>query len=281
MFFVNRFALWRRNRVLRRHLIRQTDFDAAAARLPILRGLTADERTRLQEQASLLIASKTFSAAGDAYVNAPTRLAVALQACLLTLNLDEQSYRDWHEIILYPNEFLRQHEERDDAGVVHVTRDVLSGESWLGGPLVLSVSDVFASGQADGFNVVIHEFSHKLDMLNGDANGFPPLHRGMSAAAWANDFGSAYEDLCARVEARENTAIDPYATHSPAEFFAVLSEVFFETPGLLADEYPAVYAQMKLFYRQDPLVRLTLAWAHHANSGPENISATPACPTHW
>ena len=112
----------------------------------------------------------------------PPNYIIALQACLLTLQLDEASYRGWSEIILYPDEFLRDLEEIDEAGVVHRSRDILAGESWHGGPLVLSIADVETSGQADGVNVVLHEFAHKLDMLNGDANGFPPLHRGMDAA---------------------------------------------------------------------------------------------------
>jgi Mlc titration factor MtfA (ptsG expression regulator) len=93
-------------------------------------------------------------------------------------------------------------------------------------------------------------------MLNGDANGFPPLHRGMDAAAWARDFGAAYEDLCARVDAGEDTPIDPYATYDPGEFFAVLTEAFFETPQVVHAEYPAIYAQLRQFYRQHPLARL-------------------------
>lgn len=255
------FTRWRRARILERHAISPDDFDAAAAALPILQGLDAAERTRLREAASLFIHDKTFSAAGGAEVDAATRHLIALQACLLTLNLSEDSYRGWNEIILYPEEFLRQREEIDEAGVVHRSRDILAGESWHGGPLVLSIADVTASGQTDGFNVVLHEFAHKLDMLNGDANGFPPLHRGMDAAAWARDFTAAYEDLCARVDAGEDTVIDPYATTDPAEFFAVLTEVFFETPHLLHAEYPAIYRQLQQFYRQHPLVRLA-AHAH-------------------
>lgn len=184
------------------------------------------------------------------------QLAIALQACLLTLNLNESSYRGWNEIILYPDEFLRNREETDDVGVVHHSRDILAGESWHGGPLVLSLADVAASGQGEGVNVVLHEFAHKLDMLNGDANGFPPLHRGMDAARWSADFSTAYADLCRRVDSGEDTPIDPYATADPAEFFAVLSEVFFEAPDLLHAEYPAIYTHMRQFYRQDPQARL-------------------------
>ena len=255
------FSRWRRERILRRHLVPSDAFNAAAIRLPILLGLTSDELARLREMASLLIHDKTFSAAGGAEVDDAMQLAIALQASLLVLNLGEDSYRGWNEIILYPDEFLRLREDIDDAGVVHHTRDILAGESWHGGPLVLSLADVEASGQADGFNVVLHEFAHKLDMLNGDANGYPPLHRGMDAASWASDFSMAYEDFCARVDAGEDTAIDPYATTDPAEFFAVLTEVFFETPHLLHTEYPAIYRQLQQFYRQHPLARLA-AHAH-------------------
>lgn len=250
------FARWRRERVLRQHLIPSEAFRHTVDALPILDGLTPEELHRLREQASLLIHNKAFSAAGGAEVDEAMQRAIAVQACLLTLNLDEDSYRGWNEIILYPEEFLRDRVEMDEAGVVHHTRDILAGESWHGGPLVLSLADVEASGQTDGFNVVLHEFAHKLDMLNGDANGFPPLHRGMSATAWAHDFGKAYEDFCARVDAGEDTALDPYASSAPEEFFAVLTEVFFEIPALLHAEYPAVYAQLRLFYRQHPLARL-------------------------
>ncbi|MDA8128102.1 MAG: zinc-dependent peptidase [Betaproteobacteria bacterium] len=248
---------WRRARILERNAIPSPAFEAGVARLPILHRLDASERTRLREAASLFIHDKTFSAAGGAEVDDVVRLAVALQACLLTLNLGEASYRGWNEIVLYPDEFLRAREETDEAGVVHHSRDILVGESWLGGPLVLSIADIEASGQADGFNVVLHEFAHKLDMLNGDANGYPPLHRGMDASAWAHDFGTAYEDLCRRVDGGEDTTIDPYATASPGEFFAVVTETFFETPDLLDAEYPAVYGQLRQFYRQDPLAAMT------------------------
>jgi Mlc titration factor MtfA (ptsG expression regulator) len=122
--------------------------------------------------------------------------------------------------------------------------------------MVLSWEDVEHSGQGEGFNVVIHEFAHKLDMKNGDANGRPPLHSGIEPAEWAREFQSAYDDLCRRVDGGENTAIDPYATESPAEFFAVLSEYFFEAPDLLQQAYPAVYEQLVRFYRQNLLARL-------------------------
>ena len=247
---------WRRARILKQHAIPHDVFDAAIVHLPILRGLVPSELSRLRESAGLFIHDKTFSAAGGAGVDNAIQLTIALQACLLTLNLSADSYRGWNEIILYPDEFLHPRDEMDEAGVVHRSRDFLAGESWFGGPIVLSIASVAESGQCDGVNVVLHEFAHKLDMLNGDANGFPPLHRGMDAAGWARDFSAAYADLSARVDAGKDTAIDPYATTNPAEFFAVLTEVFFETPRLLNKEYPEIYRQLQQFYRQDPLIRL-------------------------
>jgi Mlc titration factor MtfA (ptsG expression regulator) len=246
------FSRWRRARILERHLIPAAAFEATLARLPILSGLDAQELARLREAASLFIHDKAFSAAGGAEVDETTQCIIALQACLLTLNLGEDSYLGWSEIILYPDEFLRPREEMDEAGVVHHSRDILAGESWHGGPLVLSIADVAASGQADGFNVVLHEFAHKLDMLNGDANGFPPLHPDMDTRAWARDFHAAYRQLCTESDAHDTSGIDPYAAEDPAEFFAVISETFFTNPHLVYEIHPTVYKQLQRFYRQDP-----------------------------
>jgi hypothetical protein len=101
-------------------------------------------------------------------------------------------------------------------------------------------------------NVVIHEFAHKLDMANGPADGRPPLHPGMDARAWAAAFDEAYRGFCDALERRKDTWLDPYAAEHPSEFFAVISEAFFEDPAETKRRYPAVYEQLKLFYRQDP-----------------------------
>ncbi|HUL40918.1 MAG TPA: M90 family metallopeptidase, partial [Burkholderiales bacterium] len=182
-------------------------------------------------------------------------MVIAAQACLLILNLGLDYYRDWVEVIVYPGDFMPRHEYTDEDGVVHVEREPMQGEAWLQGPVILSWEAV-QSGAEDGVNVVLHEFAHKLDMLNGDTDGFPPLHEDMSREAWMLDFSKAYRDFCARIERGERTAIDPYAAESPAEFFAVLSEVFFETPQVLKRIYADVYFQLSRFYRQDPALRM-------------------------
>jgi len=233
--------------------------------MPVFDGLGDNERATLRTLAERLLAEKTITPVSGAEPAGRDIAAVAAQAALPVLNLGASWYGTWNEIILYPEQFVPEREVTDDFGVVHRVRQPLSGEAWEGGPLILSLDDVAASGWRDGYNVVVHEFAHKLDMKNGAVDGLPPLHSDMAAAGWAAAFEPAYADFCRRVDHAERVGreldLDPYASESPAEFFAVLSEYFFELPDLLAAEYPAVYAQMRRFYRQDPLKRLE-AFSH-------------------
>ena len=174
---------------------------------------------------------------------------------MLILNLDLDYYRGWAEVIVYPDEFVAEYDYVDEDGVAHHVEEPMTGESWLDGPVILSWADAEQAGSGGGYNVVIHEFAHKLDMLNGDANGFPPLHAGMSRADWSACSGGLRRFLPARGRGG-NSRIDDYAAESPAEFFAVLTEAFFEIPAAVRDEYPEVYRQLAAFYRQDPAGRL-------------------------
>lgn len=178
------------------------------------------------------------------------RLEIALQACLPVLEFGLDAYRDWVGIVVYQGEFVARRRILDEDGIEHEYDETAMGEASNFGPVVLGWFDDFA--EADGANVVIHEFAHKLDMLNGDADGCPPLHRGMSLDSWIEAFDLAFNDFCARVDAGEDTWIDPYASEDPAEFFAVCSEVFFTGSEVLKREYPEVYQQLALFYKQDP-----------------------------
>ncbi len=224
--------------------------------LPVLAGLNGEERARLQALTARFIAAKQFNPARGYVLSERVVQRIGAQASLLVLNLGLRWYRGWREIILYPAAFVPARSYTDAAGVVHETRYPHLGEAWRGGPLIFSAAEVAGAGARRGANVVIHEFAHKLDMLDGDANGLPPLHAAMRVADWAAAFAAAYGDFCRRVERGEETAIDPYAAETPAEFFAVSSEVFFEQPAILAEIYPPVFAQLRAFYRQDPLVRL-------------------------
>jgi MtfA peptidase len=250
---------WRRNRILRQAALDEAQWQEVVSHFPFAWTLPPDDQARLKELVILFLHEKQFSAAAGLQLSTGMQLWVAIQACILVLNLGLEYFRGWSGIILYPEQFVPRHQHVDELGVVHEGDEPYMGEAWLGGPVVLSWADVQETDYPDGVNVVIHEFAHKLDMLNGDANGFPPLHAGMNRAVWSEAFGSAYDHFCRRVDAHEDTQIDPYASESPGEFFAVLSEAFFEIPDVVQEEYPLVYQQLLAFYRQDPAQRLMTA----------------------
>ena len=222
--------------------------------LPFLEFVPAEMRPRLRELATEILRDKEFHGAHGLEVDDRMMLSIALQAALLILRLGSGCYRGWVGIVVYPGDFMIPRSVVDEAGVVHEYDEPVLGEAWEGGPVL--VSWTAGGGGLRELNVVIHEFAHKLDMLNGPPDGLPPLHEGMNRQAWIDAFEPAYLDFCNRVDAGEDTMIDPYAAEHPAEFFAVTSEVFFEVPGLLRAEYPAVYEQLRQFYRQDPATGL-------------------------
>ncbi|PKO88469.1 MAG: hypothetical protein CVU16_13905 [Betaproteobacteria bacterium HGW-Betaproteobacteria-10] len=224
------------------------------AALPFIDNLAVDDKNELKLLTEQFLAEKEFSSAGELPLTDEICVSIATQGCLPILKLGLAAYREWVGIVVYPNEFVVPRHIEDESGVVHEFTDVLSGEAWQGGPLIISWRDVQMAGA--GYNVVIHEFAHKLDMLNGEADGIPALHSGIVEEEWAETFFAAYDDFCHRVDHDEDTGIDPYASTDPAEFFAVLSECFFELPERLDREYPALYALFKRYYRQDPLARL-------------------------
>ena len=244
----------------------------ATASWLFMRGVSEAESERLRVISGAFLATKHFSGTHDLEISDLMRVEISAQASILVLELGIEWYDGWSEVIVYPSQFAPEREEVDEAGVVHLTQHAMSGEAWLGGPVILSYEDVAMTADEElrvaGYNVVIHEFAHKLDMRKGDPNGFPPLHAGMKAAQWKEAFANAYKDFCARVDAAERLPqrrmqaaldalpMDPYAAESAGEFFAVASEAFFETPELLAPAYRAVYEQLRLFYKQDPQARL-------------------------
>lgn len=246
---------WRQHRILIHELVPDNLWQGVVKRLRFLRGLTPDELERLRQIVTLFLHAKQISGAGGLAITEPMRVIISAQACILILNLTLDYYDDWVEIVVYPGEFIHDYEYTDENGIVHRTREPVSGESWPAGPVILSWEDADGIGAEPGYNVVIHEFAHKLDMLNGNANGYPVLHRGMSRQTWSHTFSKAYTDFCRQVETGEETVIDPYAAENPAEFFAVLSEVFFEMPLPIKQYFPEVYEQLALFYRQDPAQR--------------------------
>jgi len=247
---------WLNRRIITRSTITPLQWAEAFASLPLLGGLTADEKNRLKELTILLLHHKAFEGVQGLVVTQPMTLIIALQACLPVLNLGLRGYSGWVSVIIYPAGFAPKRVITDEYGVQHSVQSDLSGESWQRGPVVLAWDATENAGIIDGHNIVIHEFAHKLDMQNGQANGFPPLHSEMASVAWAEAFSSGFDDFQHKCSRRKHIGIDSYAASSPAEFFAVLSEVFFERPDVIQQHYSAIYDQLKQYYRQDPFLRL-------------------------
>ena len=242
---------WRRPRdSIPDRLWRQTLAQARCAQF-----LPRNDRARLRHLTTRFLQKKTFDGAAGIQVTETMRAGIALRACVPILQLGLEFYAGWNEIVIYPGDFRVHNEYTDDAGVVHREVLELCGESLSQGPMVLSWEAITAGvGATTDHDLVIHECAHKLDILNGAADGFPPLHSDLQARAWTRDFRAAYDHLCAELNAGRAPRLDSYAATDPAEFFAVASEIFFTAPALLCADYPAIYTQLRGFYRQDPVL---------------------------
>ena len=228
--------------------------DSVVDNLHILDRLDADEIARLRELATLFLHQKTVVGAHELQVDDTMRVTVAAQACLPILNLGLDFYRGWYTVILYPGAFVAHREVprriRDRAHRFRRTRRriVRRRARWCcrGKKRSRRPAD-------EVYNVVVHEFAHKLDELTGAPNGLPPLHADMSVEAWSTAMTHAYDAFNDELDRDEEPPFDDYAGTDPAEFFAVVSELFFAAPDVLIDAYPDVYAQLRAFYRQDPI----------------------------
>lgn len=245
----NMIKEWREQRVLDNSKYSQDDWQQAAQLVVILERLDFDELARLFEMATLFLDDKSITGAQGFEITDRVRQSIALQACLPILNLGLDWYAGWSSIIIYQGSYKSVTKTVDEFGIVHEGHQHRSGEAWLRGPVVLSWKDAKHSGERDGHNVVIHEFVHKLDMLNGSANGFPPMQPDMNPERWTSIMSRDFEDF----QTHHKSGLDRYGATNPAEFFAVLSEVFFETPQKLVDAYPDIYDIMVKFFKQTPM----------------------------
>lgn len=220
---------------------------------PYAHALPKNDQTRLHQLTTQLLRVKSFEGVADFEVTATARARIALHAAVPVLNLGLDYYADWTSIVIYPGDFRVHDEYMDEHGVVHREIMDLCGQSLSQGPIVLSWEAMREEDETPtDHDLVIHECAHKLDLLNGAANGFPPLHPDMDVRAWARDFHTAYRQLCAEPGTHDASRIDPYAAEDPAEFFAVMSETFFTAPHVVYEDHPTVYKQLQRFYRQHP-----------------------------
>lgn len=244
----------------RRRRLRSRPFPAAwrgilRRRVPYVHLLPPDLQLQLKGNIQVFLAEKAFIGCNGLVVTDEMRVSISAQACLLILNRRSGYYPKLRQILVYPGAFIVDRTQTHAGGVQQNRRQVLSGESWSQGQVILSWQDV-AEGAAvvdDGRNVVIHEFAHQLDQEKGRATGAPLLGRRERYARWSQVLGEAFRELQAQALQDQPTLFSHYGATDPAEFFAVASEVFFEQPQRLAAEHAALYAELSRFYRLDPL----------------------------
>ena len=260
LFILLKKILFKKNQnnlIIKSSTITQQQWDDAYHLLPLLHGLSEEENKILKDLCILFIHDKSFEGAQGFEITPNVLLIISLQACLPILNLGLDCYDNFSTIIVYPAGFKTNRKVTDENGVVDVDRTHMLGESWLSGPIILSWYDTETAGKIDGSNLVIHEFAHKLDMQNGVANGFPPLHNGLKLNDWVREFSKAFEYFERKCNGNNLHGINCYAATSPAEFFSVFSEVFFERPDRIIKHFPEIHTLLELYYRQTPISRLS------------------------
>ena len=248
-------------------------------RIPLYRQLPADLQRQLRRRILVFLAEKPFLGCAGLEITDEMRVTIAAQACLLRLNRGGALFPELRQILVYPGAFLVDREHAAPGGVLREQRRALAGESWSQGQVILSWQDVLDGAHVpdDGHNVVLHEFAHQLDQESGAANGAPRLRSRAAHARWAEVMGREFAALQARIQAREAARtraqaawswfgaspdavsmpeavdlISDYGATNEAEFFAVVTEVFFEQAGALALRHPALFALLADYYAVDP-----------------------------
>lgn len=222
--------------------------------VPYVARLSADDCAELEGHIQVFLAEKVFEGCGGLTLTDEIRLTIAAQACVLLLHRSTDYYPGVDAILVYPSAYLVKNTRQTLGNVVVEADQVRLGESWVRGVVVLAWDAVRRSAMNihDGHNVVLHEFAHQLDAEDGTMDGVPELGSRALYSAWAHALSAEYEDLLARVAAHKRADIDIYGATSPAEFFAVVTEAFFEAGAKLKRKHPELYQVLRDFYRQDP-----------------------------
>jgi Mlc titration factor MtfA (ptsG expression regulator) len=245
---------WRRARALERRPIPEPLWQRTLARYPFLAARPPDKEAALRELATLFLAQKEFSGAGGLVVSDQMAVAIAAQACLPVLELGLAWFDGFVGIVVHPDAVVARREHEDEHGIVHAYDEELSGEAMHGGPVMLAWRDVDEAGEsaADGYNVVIHEFAHVIDMRAGLTAAAESVEATSERAAWARELSKEYERFARRVERGDATFLDLYGAESLEEFFAVGAEALFVAPRDLRREQSRTDRLLTEFFRQDP-----------------------------
>ncbi len=253
-------ALRRRRRAARRREVLNRPFLPAWAEIlkrnvKLYDLLPEKLRRELRDHVQIFLDEKQFVGCAGLEITDEIRVTVAAQACVLLLGREARYYPRLSTIYIYPGAYVPARNPFSFRDGEIVEDQELLGEAWQGGPVVLSWDDVQhgASDVRDGHNVVLHEFAHKLDQEDGDADGAPVLDRRSSYVSWARVLSEEYDELRERATFGGRTVLDKYGATNPAEFFAVLAEAYFEKPRQLRKKHPELYEQARSFFKVDPL----------------------------
>lgn len=222
--------------------------------VPLAASLPADLQTQLRRHILVFLSEKAFVGCQGQVIDDEVRVTIAAQACLLLLNRPSDYFPALRQVLVYPSAFEVDVTHTDEIGVVQSGRDWRAGESWQEGQVILSWEDVLtgAAEPNDGWNVVIHEFAHQLDSETGWTNGTPALPSPRQQASWSKVMQAEFDALVAAVErGEEDTFLDLYGASEPAEFFAVVTEAYFEQGGELRTHHPALFAELHAFFQVD------------------------------
>ena len=216
------------------------------ANIPIYGKLPGELKSQLGGLVNVFLAEKRFEGCGGQEITDEVRVTVAAQACMLLLNRQTKYYPKLKTIYVYPHTYVAKDGDVKGARL---------GESWQNGPVVLAWNSVTGGARNihDGKNVVFHEFSHRLDQEDGEADGAPILENRSCYKTWASVLGEEYDALQNKTRRRRKSVINKYGATNPAEFFAVATEAFFEKPKQMNKKQPELYAELKSYYKMDPL----------------------------
>ena len=252
---------WLKNLLAPAELIPSALWLATLSTHSFLTALSAPERNQLKKLSEAFLASKEFSGAHGLQVTDDMAVAIAAQACLPLLHMGKAGarlYDDFAGIVVHPGAMLARRHMTDAAGVVHHYTEVLAGEAMSGGPVTLSWEDVVTAGSSAerGYNVVIHEFIHKIDMRSGTPNGCPPLPSRIAKARWQHVMQTNFDHFRDRVAMAkrfggETPWLDAYGATAPAEFFAVACEAYFVNRQRFGQEFADLAALFDAFFRPD------------------------------
>ena len=254
---VFRVAFWPGIRLARikRQTFPESWLQIVERRLPFFRKMPTSLQQQLQNLIKVFISDKNFVGCAGQQIDDEIRVTVAAQACLLLLNRRTDHYRHLESILVYPSTFVARREVRNELGLVSDDHAVLLGESWNQGKVILAWDSVEKGVRDlnDGHNVVLHEFAHQLDHESGASNGAPVLRTSGDYRSWAYVFTREFEELQQDAMAGKESLLDHYGATNPAEFFAVATETFFERPEQMRHGHEELFAELKNFYRVDPI----------------------------